>query len=121
MASGISVRPLPTPSPALRGLSSGRPQESVVTHDRGVFRFSRTACYTWWDMDPEDILSRPSVVSPAEDTRSVIARLFRTKPIEQILADADHPTHRLKKSLTAWDLTCLGIGAIIGTGIFVLI
>jgi len=47
--------------------------------------------------------------------------LFRTKPIEQILADADHPTHRLKKTLTAWDLTCLGIGAIIGTGIFVLI
>jgi len=52
---------------------------------------------------------------------SVIRRLFRTKPIEQILADADHPTHRLKKTLTAWDLTCLGIGAIIGTGIFVLI
>jgi APA family basic amino acid/polyamine antiporter len=51
----------------------------------------------------------------------VIRRLFRTKPIEQILADADHPTHRLKKTLTAWDLTCLGIGAIIGTGIFVLI
>jgi len=51
----------------------------------------------------------------------VIRTLFRTKPIEQILADADHPTHRLKKTLTAWDLTCLGIGAIIGTGIFVLI
>ncbi|BFU95002.1 MAG: Uncharacterized amino acid permease YfnA [Nitrospira sp.] len=51
----------------------------------------------------------------------MIRSLFRTKPIEQILADADHPTHRLKKTLTAWDLTCLGIGAIIGTGIFVLI
>lgn len=51
----------------------------------------------------------------------MIHRLFRTKPIEQILADADHPAHRLKKTLTAWDLTCLGIGAIIGTGIFVLI
>jgi len=51
----------------------------------------------------------------------VIRQLIRTKPIEQILADADHPTHRLKKTLTAWDLTCLGIGAIIGTGIFVLI
>lgn len=49
------------------------------------------------------------------------SRLFRTKPIEQILADADHPDHRLKKTLTAWDLTALGIGAIIGTGIFVLI
>jgi len=51
----------------------------------------------------------------------VIKRLFRTKSIDQILADADHPAHRLKKTLTAWDLTALGIGAIIGTGIFVLI
>jgi APA family basic amino acid/polyamine antiporter len=51
----------------------------------------------------------------------VTSRLFRTKPIELILSDADHPAHRLKKTLTAWDLTALGIGAIIGTGIFVLI
>lgn len=51
----------------------------------------------------------------------VNSQLFRTKPIEQILADADHPEHRLKKTLTAWDLTALGIGAIIGTGIFVLV
>jgi len=46
---------------------------------------------------------------------------FRTKPIEQILADSEQPGQRLKKSLTAWDLTGLGIGGIIGTGIFVLI
>ena len=46
---------------------------------------------------------------------------LRTKPIDQILADAERPEHRLKKTLTAWDLTALGIGAIIGTGIFVLI
>ena len=46
---------------------------------------------------------------------------FRTKPIDQILADAEQPKHRLKKTLTAWDLTALGIGAIIGTGIFVLV
>ena len=51
----------------------------------------------------------------------MIRRLFQTKSIKQILADADHPDHRLKKTLTAWDLTALGIGAIIGTGIFVLI
>src|SRR6476659_7278592 len=58
---------------------------------------------------------------PAASGGTVISRLFRTKSIEQLLADADHPDHRLKKSLTAWDLTALGIGAIIGTGIFVLI
>src|SRR5437870_2603036 len=59
--------------------------------------------------------------SPVARGGTVIGRLFRTKSIEQILADADHPDHRLKKTLTAWDLTALGIGAIIGTGIFVLI
>src|SRR5574342_777012 len=68
-----------------------------------------------------DALSPSAVAPPAIGGSSVISRLFRTKPIEQILSDADHPTHRLKKTLTAWDLTCLGIGAIIGTGIFVLI
>jgi basic amino acid/polyamine antiporter, APA family len=47
--------------------------------------------------------------------------LFRTKSIDGILADSDAPEHRLKRTLTAWDLTGLGIGAIIGTGIFVLI
>ncbi|HJR75554.1 MAG TPA: amino acid permease [Nitrospiraceae bacterium] len=47
--------------------------------------------------------------------------LFRTKSIDRILADSDAPEHRLKKTLTVWDLTGLGIGAIIGTGIFVLI
>ena len=52
---------------------------------------------------------------------SLGTRLLRTKPIDQILADADRAEHRLKKTLTAWDLTALGIGAIIGTGIFVLV
>jgi APA family basic amino acid/polyamine antiporter len=47
--------------------------------------------------------------------------LLRTKSIEQILADSERPEHRLKKTLTVWDLTAIGIGGIIGTGIFVLI
>ncbi len=40
--------------------------------------------------------------------------LFRTKPIDP------NASHGLKRCLTAWDLTLLGIGCIIGTGIFVL-
>jgi len=47
--------------------------------------------------------------------------LFRTKSIKQILSDCDQGQHRLKRTLTVVDLTLLGIGAIIGTGIFVLI
>jgi len=51
----------------------------------------------------------------------VLASLFRTKSIDQILADSERPEHRLKKTLTVWDLTALGLGGIIGTGIFVLV
>ncbi|MCK6447411.1 MAG: amino acid permease [Planctomycetes bacterium] len=45
--------------------------------------------------------------------------LFATKRIDQLQADAEH-AGGLKRELGAWDLTLLGIGAIIGTGIFVL-
>src|SRR4051812_14851410 len=47
--------------------------------------------------------------------------LFATKPISQIIAEAaETGEHTLKKTLSALDLTMLGVGAIIGTGIFVL-
>ena len=72
-------------------------------------------------MEPKLVDPPAPFAIPAARGGTVIRRLFRTKSIEQILADADHPDHRLKKTLTAWDLTALGIGAIIGTGIFVLI
>jgi basic amino acid/polyamine antiporter, APA family len=48
------------------------------------------------------------------------SNLFKVKSIEQLVSDAEHGGKALKRSLTAWDLTLLGIGAIIGTGIFVL-
>jgi APA family basic amino acid/polyamine antiporter len=46
--------------------------------------------------------------------------LFRVKSVERSIEETDEPDHRLKKELTAWDLTFFGIGVIIGTGIFVL-
>jgi APA family basic amino acid/polyamine antiporter len=46
-------------------------------------------------------------------------QFWRTKSIDQLLADAEQPEHRLKKTLGWLSLTALGIGAIIGTGIFV--
>ena len=49
------------------------------------------------------------------------ARMLRIKPLAQILADAENPDHRLNRTLTLTDLIALGVGAIIGTGIFVLI
>ena len=46
--------------------------------------------------------------------------LVRTKSIEQSMQDTEEPEHRLKRELSALDLTVFGIGVIIGTGIFVL-
>src|SRR5262245_12963784 len=47
-----------------------------------------------------------------------LARLFARKSVEQIHAEHEHG--ELKKSLGALNLVLLGIGCIIGTGIFVL-
>ncbi|MEV4188998.1 amino acid permease [Streptosporangium canum] len=46
--------------------------------------------------------------------------VFRVKSIEQSIQDTEEPEHRLRKDLSALDLTVFGIGVIIGTGIFVL-
>src|SRR4030043_490554 len=47
------------------------------------------------------------------------SRLFITKPLDQLMNESKE-TGGLKRSLTALNLTTLGIGAIIGAGIFVL-
>ncbi len=46
--------------------------------------------------------------------------LFRTKSVEQSIRDTEDPRHRLRRSLSALDLTVFGVGVIVGTGIFVL-
>jgi APA family basic amino acid/polyamine antiporter len=46
-------------------------------------------------------------------------RLFTTKPIQEILNESEKK-EGLKRTLTATNLTTLGIGAIIGAGIFVI-
>lgn len=46
--------------------------------------------------------------------------LFRTKSIETFLKERDDPKCTLKRALGPFDLISLGIGCIIGTGIFVL-
>ena len=48
------------------------------------------------------------------------SNLFKTKSIEQLVGDVERGGRSLRRSLSAFDLTLLGIGAIIGTGIFVL-
>ena len=47
--------------------------------------------------------------------------LFRTKSLDRILADADEPEHQMKRVLGPIQLIALGIGAVVGAGIFAVI
>jgi basic amino acid/polyamine antiporter, APA family len=51
----------------------------------------------------------------------VSSGLFRVKSIDRLIADAEEPERRLKKSLGWLSLTSLGIGAVIGSGIFTVV
>ena len=52
---------------------------------------------------------------------NVPSQLLATKSIDKLISESEQPEHRLKKSLGPWSLTALGIGAVIGSGIFTVI
>ncbi|MEB3245976.1 MAG: amino acid permease [Vampirovibrionales bacterium] len=54
--------------------------------------------------------------------QALLERLFRTKSIDQVMHEAEggHSLGGLKKCLSGFDLMMLGVGAIIGAGIFVM-
>ena len=43
---------------------------------------------------------------------------WRTKSVEQSIADTDEPSTKLRKDLNWWDLTVFGVSVVIGAGIF---
>jgi APA family basic amino acid/polyamine antiporter len=52
---------------------------------------------------------------------ALLSQLFARKSIDKLLLDSLEPEYALKKSLGPWSLTALGIGAVIGSGIFTVI
>jgi APA family basic amino acid/polyamine antiporter len=53
---------------------------------------------------------------------SALARqIFATKSIDKLISESERPEHALKKTLGPVSLTALGIGAVIGSGIFTVI
>ena len=44
--------------------------------------------------------------------------LFRTKSIDELIASSQEPSRRLKRTLGPWSLAFLGVGIVIGSGIF---
>ncbi|MDX2154522.1 MAG: amino acid permease [Bryobacteraceae bacterium] len=49
-----------------------------------------------------------------------MSQLFRTKSIDALVREAENPERRLAKTLGPWSLIALGVGAVIGSGIFTL-
>jgi APA family basic amino acid/polyamine antiporter len=66
-------------------------------------------------------LGQPSTTQQVTEAASQAGhQLLSCKSIDKLIAEAAEPEHRLRKTLGPWSLTALGIGAIIGSGIFVL-
>ncbi len=49
-----------------------------------------------------------------------MGKLLRTRSIDALIAASEEPERRLRKTLGPWSLTAFGIGAVIGSGIFIL-
>jgi basic amino acid/polyamine antiporter, APA family len=46
--------------------------------------------------------------------------IFRTKSIDALIAASEEPDKKLRRTLGPWSLTAFGVGAVIGSGIFIL-
>jgi basic amino acid/polyamine antiporter, APA family len=57
----------------------------------------------------------------ADEDLALARQIFATKSIDKLISDSERPEHALKKSLGPISLTALGIGAVIGSGIFTVI
>jgi len=63
---------------------------------------------------------RRGVIFQAIGRETQLNQLFRTKSIDALIAASNEEGHRLKRTLGVWSLMALGIGAVIGSGIFTL-
>ncbi|MEE8200186.1 MAG: amino acid permease [Candidatus Acidoferrales bacterium] len=48
------------------------------------------------------------------------SQLWRTKSVDSLIAETEEAGHRLKRVLGPWSLTALGVGAVIGAGVWTL-
>ncbi|CAN5482951.1 amino acid permease [soil metagenome] len=55
------------------------------------------------------------------EERALARQIFATKSIDKLITESERPEHALQKTLGPVSLTALGIGAVIGSGIFTVI
>ena len=66
-------------------------------------------------------MAQPPATQPSTNSiRTSENQLFCCKSIDKLISESQTPGQRLQKTLGPWSLTALGIGAVIGSGIFVL-
>jgi APA family basic amino acid/polyamine antiporter len=72
--------------------------------------------------ETSNFLSQPTTSEPPskEVVRTSDKQILCCKSIDKLISESETPGHRLQKSLGPWSLTALGIGAVIGSGIFIL-
>ena len=63
----------------------------------------------------------PAAANQTRSPRTSDNQLFCCKSIDKLISDSEQPERRLKKTLGPVSLTALGIGAVIGSGIFTVI
>jgi APA family basic amino acid/polyamine antiporter len=63
----------------------------------------------------------PETSSDTTKKTKLPSQLLACKSIDKLIRESEEPEHALKKSLGPWSLTALGIGAVIGSGIFTVI
>ncbi|MBM3878266.1 MAG: amino acid permease [Verrucomicrobia bacterium] len=60
----------------------------------------------------------PNPPQPSASSLAGLARWLRRKPLDRLLSETERPELQLRRSLGPVQLTALGIGAIVGAGIF---
>ena len=69
-----------------------------------------------------DLLTQPPTTGAKVGTiRTSDNQLFCCKSIDKLISDSEEPERKLKKTLGPVSLTALGIGAVIGSGIFTVV
>src|SRR6201996_8894145 len=64
------------------------------------------------------LLVSPRMTAQYSVLSGCMAGRWRTKSVEQSIADTDEPGSQLRRDLSWWDLTVFGVGVVIGAGIF---
>jgi basic amino acid/polyamine antiporter, APA family len=65
-------------------------------------------------------LAQTTTTKPSGE-QAPASQLFACKSIDKLISDSEEPERRLKKTLGPVSLTALGIGAVIGSGIFTVV